>query len=364
MTRGNSLTIGTLTPVPSFVASEAMSTAAAQVVALTKGPYRLSEDSEPKHVRLVPAAGAFPAIPEVHIVAFPSDAGGLQALIAAFNRGEIDVSVDVPAEAVGGLEHASVRHGPGDNTGLLFLNTESEGLASAGARRSLAAALNHADIAAAAHADDPEFAALGLLPPSLQSSRPSEAWWPFDPVQAKDAFAPERLAGRDLVMLTPWAPRPYLADPWRAGEAVAEALALVGVAVTIKPAATPAEALSRACSGDYDLFLVGWSADDLDPISFYEALLHSESIPGGPRDLAASFNLGRIREPEIDRVLAEVRARGGGSASAEIEALAARYASVVPLCHGPSVMVTGPRVRALRLLAGGIVDVSDAEVLS
>ena len=76
VTRGNSLTIGTLTPVPSFVASEAMSTAAAQVVALTKGAYRLSEDSEPKHVRLVPAAGAFPAIPEVHIVAFPSERAG------------------------------------------------------------------------------------------------------------------------------------------------------------------------------------------------------------------------------------------------------------------------------------------------
>lgn len=134
--------------------------------------------------------------------------------------------------------------------------------------------------------------------------------------------------------------------------------------MTVKPAATPAEALSRACSGDYDLFLVGWSADEPDPVSFYEGLLHSESVPGGPRDLAASCNLGRLREPEIDAALADARRLEDEAAFTRIEALAAQFASVVPLCHGPSIMVTGPRVGSLRLLAGGVIDVSEAEVLS
>lgn len=208
VTRTTSLTIGTLTPLPSLVASEAMSTAAAQVVALTQGPYRLSTESGPNHVRLIagPAADdAPPPVQEVHVVAFPPEEGGLQALIAAFNRGEVDVSVAVPAEAVGGLENATIRHGSGDNTGLLFLNTESEALETAEVRRSLAAALNHVEIAAAAHPDHEEFAALGLLPPSLQKSKPSEDWWPFDPAVAQGAIAQAALAGRELVMLTPWA---------------------------------------------------------------------------------------------------------------------------------------------------------------
>jgi peptide/nickel transport system substrate-binding protein len=105
--------------------------------------------------------------------------------------------------------------------------------------------------------------------------------------------------GFDTALLTVDAARPYLPSPLRLAALVREDLAQVGVRARLEQARSWKEYLDRATRGDYELALLGWQADTIDPNDFLSALLASHSI--------GSTNRSRYRSPPMDVLLKQGR---------------------------------------------------------
>lgn len=337
--------MGTLSAVHTFETREAMADAAAQVAQLVEGPYAAAAESRPDHVRLR-REGEGPEPDEIHFIAYTEARGGMEGLCDAMGRDEIDVSISIPPVMATAIPNVDVRVEAGRSTALLFINADRPRLTSPEVRQGVASALDRRDICVAAFGRD-DLLATTLLPPSMWTDAPRP------PSPPRGNAGP--LRGQRLSLVIPWAPRSYLASHWAAAESVAEQLAMLGVLVDIEPTDAPVNALERAQAGDYDLFLAGWSADNDEVSDFYRAILHSRSIPGHGHEVAVSCNLGRLRSDAVDQQLAGEGVRDDAAKEA-LERAAAESATVAPLCHGPTVVVTGPRVVAIGLLPGNTLD--------
>jgi ABC-type oligopeptide transport system substrate-binding subunit len=82
-------------------------------------------------------------------------------------------------------------------------------------------------------------------------------------------------------------------------ERLREDLLRVGVRVRLREVATWTEHVALTSSGDFDLALLGWQADTLDPNDFLTALLDSGSI--------GTTNRSRYRSPAMDALLKRAR---------------------------------------------------------
>ena len=101
--------------------------------------------------------------------------------------------------------------------------------------------------------------------------------------------------GFETTLMVAEAPRPYLPAPLLVTERVRHDLAGVGIRARPVRVRTRAEYLARSRRGDYDLAVMGWQADTLDPNDFLSALLGSESI--------GTTNRSRYRSPVMNALL-------------------------------------------------------------
>jgi ABC-type oligopeptide transport system substrate-binding subunit len=76
-------------------------------------------------------------------------------------------------------------------------------------------------------------------------------------------------------------------------------LAHVGLVVRLREETTWTEHVDLTSRGDYDLALLGWQADTLDPNDFLTALIDSGSI--------GTTNRARYRSPAMDGLLKRAR---------------------------------------------------------
>ena len=111
------------------------------------------------------------------------------------------------------------------------------------------------------------------------------------------------------------------------------------------------EYLERAGRGDYDMAVMGWQADTMDPNDFLSTLLASESV--------GSTNRSRYRSTAMDALLKRGR-RGGGPAErlaayAEAQALFQRDMPLVPLYHVSIFWASRRDVHALTVDATGLL---------
>ena len=126
------------------------------------------------------------------------------------------------------------------------------------------------------------------------------------------------------------APRPYMPHPLRLAAEIRDQLEQVGVRARVIEVPTWGEYLERATRGDYELAVLGWQADTMDPNDFLSALLDSESI--------GTTNRSRYRNLVMDAVLKRAR-RGSDletrlSAYREAQAIFQKDMPWVPLYHG------------------------------
>ena len=370
MGEGNSrdariLRVGTLTESHHWDGTVAVSPGERLLASVVAGPYQPTDDSRPDRVRLARVGEAPAAQPaEVQFVAFAPDDEGVDALIEAMSKGDIDVAVEIPPDAVETIEGATLHDAVGASTAGLFLNARSKRVTTLRARQALASAVDHAEFAAVANGGRRDLGTDRLLPPSMDGRAAADpAALVFDPQHAAAQLKAEGLSSAELTMVIPWGPRPYMSDPWAAGEAIADALAEVGVGVGIVPADSPQTALDRALDGDYDIFLAGWIADDADPAAFLTALLDSRAIPGeGGFASPLCCNLGRLSDPAVDAALAVARTTCNPTTLRAVEDLAAAHSVAIPLCHGAAMSVVGPRVRSIKMLADGLPDLLTVEM--
>jgi len=114
-------------------------------------------------------------------------------------------------------------------------------------------------------------------------------------------------------------------------ERLRDDLAGVGVTVRLREVATWTEHVDLTSRGEFDLALLGWQADTLDPNDFLSALLESGSI--------GTTNRSRYRSAAMDGLLKRARMDSApGTRLAryrEVQELFQREMPFVPLYHSP-----------------------------
>jgi ABC-type transport system substrate-binding protein len=312
---------------------------------LGSGPFQVAPDSSPRLVRLVrnPHSHAPPALDEILIEAFPSDASGNPTpLVEALARGEIDLCNVVPRDDIAKLSGVRKSILPGASTAMLFLNTESPQLADVRARQVIARSVDRLKIAKLCYTNALAFTATSVLPRGLSVADDElthDPLWVRSTLGETDIQLPDR-----LTLLVIWGPRPYLPNPLRVAEELARQLQEIGIRLDIDQAPNSKVFLERLVQGNQDLVLGGWAADTPDPADFLESCLASYRIPTR-ETLSVSFNNGRLRSPRMDQALAEYRAERTADKLLAVMHLLSEEVPLVPLIYGSAAAVVSYRVK-------------------
>jgi peptide/nickel transport system substrate-binding protein len=273
---------------------------------------------------------------------FPDEA----ALAAALEGGEADVTAALgPARAA----ELRTRRGvtldtrPGLSLTYLAVNNERPPWSDARARRALSRSVDRAALVRdllAGHAD----AAHGTLPPALLGPDTRARELVLDREAARRLLADAHVApGYSPTLTVSRAPRPYLLDPLRVARRLQEDLAEVGVSLQLREEDSWAEQVRLTSRGEYELALLGWRADTLDPNDFLTALLDSRSV--------GTTNRSRYRSAAMDGLLKRARQEAAPHARLALYRQAQDLVQVdmplVPLYHSSVVTAYRPGVRGL-----------------
>ena len=229
---------------------------------------------------------------------FPS----ADALIEGLVSGEVDVSKAIDQGRVEELRTRSeitLDSQRGLNVGYLALNNDRSPFDDARVRLAVARALDRTRIVDSilqGHgepADTP-------LPPALSGPDLRGRQLLLDRDRARRLLSRAGLpSGFATTLAVSEAPRSYLPNPVGLAELVREDLARIGVRVRIRETATWAEHVGLTARGEFDMAVLGWLADTLDPNDFLTVLLDSDSI--------GTTNRARYRSEEMDGLLKRAR---------------------------------------------------------
>jgi ABC-type transport system substrate-binding protein len=323
---------------------------------LGTGPFAIQEASK-NGVRLVrnPHAARAPKIDAIEIRWYPPSADGRpDALLAAIDAGDIDFSPSLARDDVTNLQGVRKLFQPGMSTAFLAINTMTPHFSRAMTRRAIAWALDRYKLASLCYTNPAAFVARCLLPPALGRGQDGLR---HDPAAARAALsgATHKMPAR-LHMIRVWGPRPYLARPDAVGAGITQQLAAIDIQVDTTVAKDSEDYGALLARGQYDLVLGGWFADTPDPIDYLDATLGSGGILGAGQVPVAASNYARWKDPEVDRLLVDARGAGGTRAIDDILARVASEVPLVPLMHGPRVIVHSWRVKGYDPDAGVFPD--------
>lgn len=294
------------------------------------GPFRLGS-VRPGRYELLADAGYWGGAPRLARVVFQRFADET-ALVAALATGQADLSSTLSLTHLGELRRSpevTLDSQTGLNVAFLSINNERAPFDDPRVRQALQRLVDRPAIV-----DDllhgHGLPADGPLPPSLGGRADSPRARLVDRSGARRLLARAGLAqGFTTTLLLPHAPRPYLPDPRRLAERLKADLAWAGIEVQLHEVAAWSDYIGRCARGDYDLALLGWQADSLDPNDFLSALLSSEAL--------GRTNRSRYRSAEMDALLKRGRRSGDhaqrGHIYREAQALFQRDLPWVPLYH-------------------------------
>jgi peptide/nickel transport system substrate-binding protein len=320
--------------------------------AVGTGPFRLAS-VRPGQVELEANPDHWAGAPRLQRVVFrrlPDE----EVLLAALLAGDVDLSSAVGQERVGRLRNdkaLTLDSRIGLNVAFLCINNERGPFRDVRVRQALARGVDRAELVRRTLGGHGE-PARNPLPPSL---------WGYDR-RTKDLVL-DRTAARRLLteagfpegfeteLLLANSPRAYMPSPRRVAQEIRKDLLGIGVRVRLREVATWSEYIDTVTRGDYDLSLLGWQADTLDPNDFLSALLASDSI--------GTTNRSRYRSAAMDAILK--RGRMGSDPDSrsfayhEAQALFQKDMPWVPLYHGSVFTVHRRSLRGLNLGPTGLV---------
>jgi ABC-type transport system substrate-binding protein len=274
-------------------------------------------------------------------------------LIDAAKQGQIDLTLHLAA-------HDLIRHGvtgfqpmmqPGNSSGFLFLNCEKPMFRDASLRRALRDAINPVPIAEINYEKNHfAFLAGDIIPPLMGKGTGSTV------IRDRELLRKHPGKPARLRMLMPWAPRPYLPKPLASAQEMVRQLAPYGIDAQIVQPRSTAEAFRALATGDYDMGLGGWVADNPDPAEFYESLLSSAQVSRNGQYLT---NLARWSDPATDAALAAFRANPSPANRKVITDLIETQAMMVPLIYGASTAIRSRKVKDFHITPSGHVSFGD-----
>jgi ABC-type transport system substrate-binding protein len=240
--------------------------------------------------------GGAPRLDRVLYRRFPSS----DALARALADGSADVTAAVDPRHVArlrALRDVTLDSRTGLNLVYLAINDERPPLDDPRFRQALSRAVDRGALvrAMSGHAEP----AMAVLPPGLVGHDAQARDLVLDRESARRTVTATRGASRELDFVVSRSPRPYLVEPMRVAARIAEDLEQAGLRVRRREVGTWAEHVAITSGGDFDLALLGWLADTLDPNDFLTALLDSSSI--------GTTNRSRYRSGEMDALLKRAR---------------------------------------------------------
>lgn len=323
---------------------------------LGSGPYMLGPPGQGV-VSLVrnPHARTPPKIESIEVRHYPVDAqtGRPTALLAALDKGEVDLAPRLSWRDVNLLKNTAVVMKPVNSTCMLYINNER--LKDARLRAALAKAVDRTAIAEIAFGENPlAFRATGLLPPAL--GKTNDRLSP-DVERARAEWQEAGGYDQPISILYSAAPRPYLPAPAAVARHLRDRFRRLGASVEAVEVSS-AELIAKVNSGTYDLALMGNIPDSPDPSDYLAAVIGSDAVPEGVEGASFAFNFSRYRSREIDDLIASYRKERREETLAEIGLVLGRDVPLVPLMYGRACVAHAWRLRGFQPTVTGLVDLS------
>jgi peptide/nickel transport system substrate-binding protein len=227
---------------------------------------------------------------------------GEDALLTALLAGEVDVTSSLGQHRVDALRNhgdITLDSQTGLNIAFLSVNNERKPLGDRLVRQAIARAIDRPALVKDTLGGHGE-PARNPLPPSIWGfgSRTKELG--LDRQAARRLLGSAGVAeGFEVTLMVVDAPRPYLPAPLEVAARIRDDLAHVGIRTKVREVKTWSDYLARATRGEYDLAVLGWQADTVDPNDFLSVLLGSEYV--------GTTNRSRYRSPAMDALLKQGR---------------------------------------------------------
>lgn len=327
---------------------------------LGTGPYAVAPGSSPDCVLLTRNPrfrGKAAAIEEIEIRSYPQTPSG-SALKLAVAEGRVDFTTALSRDEAADLHDVRKIYQPGSGTAFLWLDCER--ISDVRVRRALAMAIDRYALAERSYSNPGAFVARSPLPPRMAAFNDGVRHDPFaarEALEQAEVKKPFRL--RVLVI---WGPRAYMPHPLDWARRLAEQLGEIGVTLEIQQSEDSLDYQRRIRSGEHDMVLGGWSADTDDTYDFVEALFAEVMIPRLDQKVATGCNFARWRDSEVLRALERYRLDRAESSLRAILTRVAAEVPLVPIAHGPTVVVCTPRLRNVEIDALGMPNFADVEL--
>ena len=321
------------------------------------GPFRLA-GARPGLVELAADPGYWGGRPIAGALQYRRYASPA-ALAQALLRGEVDITSSLDPEAAAGLGAADrlvIQRRTGLDVVYLALNHQRAPFSDVRVRQALARSIDRPGLVRdvlQGHGQP----AHNPLPPSLPGYSLRTRQLGLDREAAHRLLASAGLHdGFATTLLAVDSPRPYLPHPMALADRLRSELAQVHVRARSLTAPSWAAYLERITRGDFDMAVLGWQADSLDPNDFLSALLASEAI--------GSTNRSRYSSPEMDALLK----RGRRSSTlperlaiyGDVQALFQRDMPWVPLYHLETLTVHQKALRGVLIDPTGVARLEKA----
>src|SRR5262249_32795670 len=142
-----------------------------------------------------------------------------------------------------------------------------------------------------------------------------------------------------LKLLMPWGPRSYVPHPTQVADAIVQQLGGIGVGVEKLSSRDSQDFYRQVSLGDFDLCLIGWIADSVDPAEFLEVCLASRAVPAVGKSPAVRGNMARWSDAETDQLLDRYHQDAREDSKLAILKRVADQVPLLPLMYGPSIAV-------------------------
>ena len=323
---------------------------------LGTGPYMIGP-SEPGVFRLVrnPYARTEAKIASIEVRQYPADAqtGRPSALLAALEKGEVDLAPRLSWRDVNLLKNTAVVMKPVNSTCIFYLNNER--LKTKQLRRAIALSVDRTLVAELAFGENPlAFRATGLLPPALGKT-PDRLM----PDVEKGRIEWKEGGGTDQPMALIYSPgaRPYLPAPAAVARHLRDRLRRIGASVEIEELAS-GDLISRVNAGNYDLAIMGNIPDSPDPSDYLSAVVGSDAIPQSAEGASFAFNFARYRNRDVDQLIASYRKERKPETLSEVGRVLGEDVPLIPLLYGRACVAHAWRLRGFQPQVTGLVDLS------
>jgi cationic peptide transport system substrate-binding protein len=243
-------------------------------------------------------------------------------------------------------KHLKIKSKMGSNTAYLAFNIDAPPLNQKEIRRAIAIAINKPDILSHIYSYTAETATT-LLPKKSWGHIEPLVQFPFDQAQAKVLI---KKLTTDPIELNLWVSRNarhYNPNALKMAQLIQAELQKIGIQLHIK-SYNWSHLVSKLHQHDFDLVLLGWSADYDDPDNFYSSILSCNG----------RFNYSQWCHPTFENLLSQARHSNNRAERRyiyqQVEKIIFNEVPLIPIAHGSRIFMFEDKLKNFSFLPNGV----------